>query len=387
MLHCLKCYKKILKSLCLVAFILSSALPLAATSYAEFDDRLAAWVRLGDIEKGMTILKANQSCISRVLVSDHCIAKDGIHLDYRVSNGKPAAEKIVAWCHAEKIPVLMGLGNYGGGFSNPGIIVNMLRSPMKRKKHIEQVLSEVKAFGYDGVDLDYENLPPTARQSFTVFVKELGHALHQQKKLLDVTVPPKFSSPGWKQTKAYDWYVLPKHVDRFNVMCYDWFIRSGPPGPIIPLGVTKKVVKFIKTCPHPERFWIGHPTYGNHWIKKTNKKWRGKYDGATTWQKLAKKKNVKIKYKSSSVGGFEVGPFAHFSYKDKLGQHSVWFGDHKSLAQTMDVVEEAQLGGIFIWRVGFEDQAIWPLIRKRMKENSEVSSSPTDDASLQGSLP
>ncbi len=328
----------------------------------EFDTRVAVWVRLGDLENGMLSLKQNQAHISRVLVSDHCIDREGIALDYRVAQGETSAKIVVAWCQERGIPVLMGLGNFGGGFSHPEIIVRMLADPKLRSLHIQNIRKSILALGYDGVDLDYENLPPASRNQLTAFVRELSAVLNQAGKQLDITVPPKFSSPGWPQTKAYNWQELPRLVSCFNVMCYDWFIRSGPPGPIIPLDVTKKVVQFAKQCPHPERFWIGHPAYGNDWVRRKGNAWKGRYAGAWELQALAAQKGAVIQYQSRAVGGFKVGPFAHFSYTAAGQKHQVWYGDHKSLAATMAWVKSSGLGGIFIWRMGLEDPKIWEVI-------------------------
>jgi spore germination protein YaaH len=274
------------------------------------------------------------------------------------------------------------LGNYGGGFSHPDIIARMLVRPNQRHRHIQNIRKAVLELGYDGVDLDYENLPPYSRKPLTNFVRELADALDAEDKVLDITVPPKFSAPGWKQTRAFDWQELPLIVNRVNVMCYDWYIRSGPPGPIIPLGVTKKVIAYIKTCPNPERFWIGHPTYGNDWVKRKKKSYRGRYYGGLLLKKRARKKGAKIFYQSKPKGGFAVGPFAHYSYRASDGMHTVWYGDHKSLAATIHVVRDSGLGGIFVWRIGFEDPQIWEVIRPSEDETSAAAFSQTDDVYL-----
>lgn len=328
------------------------------------DHRLAVWIRLDDLAAGLESLEPNQDCISRVLVSDHCIAPNSIDLTFRVADGDKLARQAVQWCKQRHLPVLMGLGNYKSGFGYPKIITTMLKSPEKQAQHIEKIVQAISYYGYDGVDLDYENLPPGVREELTAFIAKLAAALHQLDKKMDITVPPKFSSPGWKQTRAYDWTKLPNLVDRFNVMCYDWFVQSGPPGPIIPLGVTQKVIRFIKKSSHPEKFWIGHPAYGNHWTKKKNK-WRGSYDGAKKWQLLAERKKVEIQYDTKPVGGFQVGDFAHYHFNDTDGSHQVWYGDHRSLDVTLKTVQDAQLGGVFIWRAGFEDEQLWEVIRQK----------------------
>lgn len=361
-----------------VHFILLCLLTLTAglsfsilPAHAEYDPKLAVWIRLGDVDNGLASMEAHTDKISRVLVSDHCIHREGLRLDYRVPNGEAKARQAVAWCRDRNLRVLMGLGNYGGGFSHPEIIVRMLSSSNRRARHIRFIRRAVRDLDYDGVDLDYENLPAASRYQFTLFVRELGTALTADGKQLDVTVPPKFSSPGWPNTRAYDWQELPKLVTYFNVMCYDWFIRSGPPGPIIPLGVTEKVIAFAEQCPNPERFWIGHPAYGNDWVRRKGRSWRGRYAGSRALQARASKHKAKVRHHSPAVGGFRTGPFAHYEYQAKDGRHYVWYGDDQSLAATQALVRNSKMGGLFIWRAGFEDPALWQVITDKRESHGD----------------
>lgn len=372
----------------LTLFLVSAWLAAGAlTVKAEYDPRLAVWVRLGDLENGLASLEPHVDKISRVLVSDHCIHRQGQLLDYRISGGEAKACMAVAWCRSRNLPVLMGLGNYGGGFSHSKIIVRMLSSSNRRARHIRYIRRAVRDLDYDGVDLDYENLPAASRYTFTVFVRELGTALAADGKQLDVTVPPKFSSPGWPNTRAYDWQALPGLVTHFNVMCYDWFIRSGPPGPIIPLGVTEKVIAFAEQCPHPERFWIGHPAYGNDWVRGRGRSWRGRYAGSRDLQVRASEHQATIRHQSPAVGGFRTGPFAHYEYQADDGRHYVWYGDQHSLAATQALLRNSQMGGIFIWRAGFEDPGIWQEITPAPADKNAAASSSTGGASHPASGP
>ncbi|MBN1595094.1 hypothetical protein JW933_04120 [candidate division FCPU426 bacterium] len=346
--------------------------------FAEFDQRLAVWVRLGDLERCFASLQQNRAKVARVLVADHCIALNGVGVECRVPQGEALARSLTAWCQAQGVPVLMGLGNYGGGFSRPEIIARMLKNPEQRRQHIQVVLAAVVTLGYSGVDVDYENLPAASRDHFTAFIEELALALRTAGKECDVTVPPKFSSPGWDKTKAYDWMRLPRAAGRVNVMCYDWYLRSGPPGPIIPLGVTQKVIGFIKTRTRPEAFWIGHPAYGNDWLEKKGRSYQGRYAGAATLRRRAREQEAVIRYDSKPLGGFAVGPFAHYTYVAEDGVHHVWFGDRQSLEATRQEVQKENLGGIFIWRAGLEDPGIWDAIPVDQGAGNDAASSATD---------
>ena len=50
----------------------------------------------------------------------------------------------------------------------------------------------------------------------------------------------------------------------------------------------------------------------------------------------------------------------YFHYRDDEGnRHQVWFENHKSLKFKMDLVKKYNLGGISIWKLGYETENFW----------------------------
>lgn len=76
-----------------------------------------------------------------------------------------------------------------------------------RAEHVLQVAAFAGA-GYDGVLIDYRDLPDDMRANFSQFITELGQQLDQIGLLLIVTVPAAENVGGEWQTGAYDWRVI-----------------------------------------------------------------------------------------------------------------------------------------------------------------------------------
>ena len=101
------------------------------------------------------------------------------------------------------------------------------------------------AGGYDGIDLDYENLRASDRAAFTSFVQHLAGALHAQGKLLTVNVYAKTSEPGtWDGPQAQDWWAIGQAADQVRIMTYEYSWSTSPPGPIAPVNWVNDVIGY-----------------------------------------------------------------------------------------------------------------------------------------------
>ena len=76
--------------------------------------------------------------------------------------------------------------------TSKGVLAGLLAKPTSRANIIQTILALINQYGYDGIDLDFENFAfvdgnttwPTTAPLWTNFVIELSTALHAQNKLL-----------------------------------------------------------------------------------------------------------------------------------------------------------------------------------------------------------
>ena len=95
--------------------------------------------------------------------------------------------------------------NWGTTNFDPKVISKIINNPVDRSKHVREILELVIENEYDGIDIDYENLPVTDTEGFSAFISELGTALHDHGKLLSVALHPKTTTEAkWSGPGAQD---------------------------------------------------------------------------------------------------------------------------------------------------------------------------------------
>ena len=104
----------------------------------------------------------------------------------------------------------------------------------------------------DGVDLDYEGFAftdghaswATTQPLWDAFVTELATALHNNGKLLSVTIPPTWMAAGVEHRlpRVRPGLRSASYADRVRLMVYDWSVSS--PGPISPMSWVNQVIAY-----------------------------------------------------------------------------------------------------------------------------------------------
>ena len=123
-----------------------------------------------------------------------------------------------------------------------------------RDRSVQEIVHYVVSSGYDGIDLDFENVAPEDREAYTDFVATVAGALHQAGLTLVVAVPAKTSdvTTGW--AGAYDYAALGKVADVVLVMAYAYTTSTTAPGaPSLCLRTSRLKVT---ACPSTSTFPI-----------------------------------------------------------------------------------------------------------------------------------
>jgi spore germination protein len=241
-----------------------------------------------------------------------------------------------------------------GGDFDGAIAAAILESEESRSAHIERLVDLVVEKGFDGLDLDWELVPPDDRDRFSAFVEELAKALHEQDRLLSIAVFPKDSEPGrWDTQKPADYARLGAAVDEFKVMTYSQSGGWSKPGPQTPLVWARKVLAFARSQVPAEKVLMGVPFYGFDW--------HGDLTTAVHWKDAdATRQTTKAPLLRD-----EASREAVFTYTDDDGVvHEVWYQDRKAVAAKVALVRRRlpDLAGIAIWQMYGEDPRFWDVI-------------------------
>lgn len=266
---------------------------------------------------------------------------------------------LIASAHQANVLVLPTIHNV----LDPLAAIPLMRDPHLRKQHIEAIMHEVHTYAFDGIDLDYELLPHSARDIYTTFVRELSAALHADGKLLTVAVHAKSTDEGGLGA-FQDWTVLGQVCDRIRIMTYDFHWLGGEAGPIAPLNWVMGVAEYAHVVIPASKIQLGIPFYAYNWAE-------GEDAIPQTWtdvQELIQTKGVSVNTLEENAGQ-PIGE-SYFNYREKGKMRTVWFPSSRSLQGKLNFVEQQDLGGIAIWRLGNEDPRNWQVIRKQFVEDS-----------------
>ncbi|HWQ14196.1 MAG TPA: glycosyl hydrolase family 18 protein, partial [Roseiflexaceae bacterium] len=243
----------------------------------------------------------------------------------------------------------------------PGI----LRQEELRARHIEHIVDEVVTYGYDGIDIDYEFLDSSLRAEYTAFMVALADALHAQGKLLTVAVHAKdcdYCGLGGFQ----DWAALGQVVDRLRIMTYDYHWRGGGPGPVAPVYWVERVANYAKTVVDPAKVVVGVPFYGYNWPNDGSESARGQ-----TWEmidEIIRTYNLNVNLLERDENGLVQENWITYSSRGG-GRRTVWFSTASGLDAKLRLVQQLDLAGIAIWRLGGEDPRSWEVVRARLVED------------------
>ncbi len=237
-------------------------------------------------------------------------------------------------------------------FTNAGGAYAFMQDPATRSRAIANIVNIVEKNGYSGASIDFQLLPPSARQPLNTFVADLSNALKGKKKEISADVIPADTNQG--AHVAYDYAALAKHTHRIILMTYDHHNNSTSPGPVAPLPWVKAAVKAaIKAGVPPNQIVLGLADYGYDWSSagvvtlplKNVRRLERRLKITPTWDSVSKE--------------------AHFTYTDSKGvSHTVWYQGKRGLASRIALAKRNKLWGMAIWRVGYENKSYWKTLDK-----------------------
>jgi spore germination protein len=201
----------------------------------------------------------------------------------------------------------------------------------------------------DGLDIDFELLPPSARVGLTDFVVALRRALPADKVLAICVFPVVGVGPAVNGADAYG--ALAHTANYLVLMAYDHHYSGGPPGPVAPYGWVQQNVAAATRLVPAKRLVLAIGMYGYDWVNN------GQAGPATSLsdiqaKALAAAHGVTPQYRSDISQNT-------FTYTTGHVSHVVWYMGDRSARARVQLARRYQLAGIGLWRLGYEDPAFW----------------------------
>lgn len=222
-----------------------------------------------------------------------------------------------------------------------------------RQKLIKNVTQVVTREGYVGVNVDFEGVYPSDRKYFNSFLKELASVLAGEGCITTISIPAKtWDNPQSSWFGAYDYKEIGKIVDMVMLMTYDEHWYGGTPGPIASLPWVQQVLDYATAQIPRDKLLLGVGAYGYDWSSHGAR--------SIPWNQV---QDLIERYKNVKWHNEYCVPY--LVYYENGVKHEVWFENTYSLRFKLDIADSYKLGGIAIWRLGFEDNSFWEMVEKK----------------------
>jgi spore germination protein len=306
---------------------------------------------LGD-KLALTSLKNHYQSITDVAAFAYTIAGNGQISGRHFKEGMTFAKE-------KGIRTYALVHNYSNGGFDQEAARQLLNSPANRQKAVNNLLTILKNNGYTGVHLDLENIAPTDRALLTQFVKEVKEKLTPAGYKISMAVPAKVSdSPNVAWVGAFDYKALGELVDEMAIMTYDEHYLNGRPGPVASYPWVEKVIKYATSQVPSNKILLGIATYGYEWGP----------NGGTRALTHSQVSSLLSNNKLQATWNPQL-QVPHFTYKKNGQTYQVWFENSHSARIKLHLINQYNLKGIAIWRLGFEDPELWQRINEHNKLN------------------
>jgi len=213
----------------------------------------------------------------------------------------------------------------------------------ERKALVADLIAAAKNF--DGLQIDFENVPQRDGGTFLSFLTELRAALGN--KMFTIALPARTKKLN---NDVYDYEKILPLVDRILVMAYDEHWSTSAPGPVASLSWCKNVAAYSMKAIGREKLIMGLPFYGRAW-GDVNPSQAHVYTGI---ERLINEHKITEVRRENGIPIFE--------YKIPVSV-KVYYDDEYSLSARMEMYRALGVTAIGFWRLGQETPAVWDIIK------------------------
>jgi len=328
---------------------------------------VGAWLRAGSrdpLRQLVPVLAMQINSYNEISAFSYSVERDG-----SLTANDPVNDRLlIDLARANNIRVVPSIASTWD--SRP--ILAMLQDSRLRARHIEAILQIARSPLIDGIDIDYENLPPEMRQPFTDFIAQLAVALRRENKTLSVTVPAKTRDDACYLCRFADYAALGRVADHIRIMAYEFNGRTGGPAPNAPIWWVRQVADYAVTQVPSQKVVLGIHLYGYDWGgKETRALWWGdvmalkeRHGGNVRYVRADERGLVGETMMTYTLARSPLCPPDFYDCAPHVVEHhTIWFVDASYVRLAWDIVIDLELGGIVMWRPGGEDPAIWDVLR------------------------
>ena len=227
-------------------------------------------------------------------------------------------------------------------------------SKAARTNMVNKLVGEAKSYGFDGINLDYENIKSAYAKDYLQFVRELSVACERNGIVL--------STDNYKPeayNRCYNLKEQSRFVDYVIVMAYDEHYAGTDAGSVASLPFVKEAVEDTVQLVGKEHVIAGIPFYTRIWTTT---------DGNTTSRAVGMQAAIDQLNSDGQVALWndDCGQYVA-SYTVGSSTRQIWFEEEKSIEAKMQVIQQENTAGVACWKLGLEKSTVWSVISQYNK--------------------
>lgn len=220
-----------------------------------------------------------------------------------------------------------------------------------RKTLINSLINDAVSYGYDGINLDCENVKKDYAKDFLQFVRELALECHRNNIIL--------STDNYKPETYNKFYNLKEqssYVDYVIVMAYDEHYAGSEAGSVASLPFVREAVSDTVALVPSKQVIAGIPFYTRIW----NISGSSTTSRAVGMQDALDELNADGK---TAPWNEDAGQYVS-SYEKNGVTKKTWYEEDKSIEAKLKVISEYDTAGIAAWKLGLEKSSVWSVINR-----------------------
>lgn len=224
----------------------------------------------------------------------------------------------------------------------------------KRQRLIDSLMTDVKEYDLDGINLDFELIPTEAVPHYVEFIRELSVACRREGVVLSVdNYPPQGGS-------NYNLKEQGICVDYVVLMSYDEHWGSGGvAGSVASIGFVEQSIELTEKAVPAEKIINAIPFYTRVWKSKGGEVTSDAI-GMVQAEEFISKNNIQTVWDEEACQNYGEKEMGGILYQ-------VWLEDEDSISTKLNIMKKHGVAGVAEWQLGMEDKEIWSTIDKYVK--------------------
>lgn len=235
-------------------------------------------------------------------------------------------------------------------FTNKNVsTLEVISYTSKRTNFINNLMNQVKTYGIDGINLDFEQIPQEAADDYIQLIRELSIACRNQGIVFSID---NYVPTGY--TEHYNRLEQGIVADYVVIMGYDeHWLGSDEPGSVASIDFVENGIADTLSVVPKEKVINALPFYTILW--GIGEKVTSSAMGMKRAEEFLTEKGISAQWDDTTCQNY-------VTYTEEGVTYHMWLEDERSIETKLNVMKNYDIGGVSGWRLGFEKEVIWDKI-------------------------